>query len=1069
MNRHLHKLRNGAAMLLSAMLLVCLGPAVFAETTHDIAQGNVNFGAGDCTGGCPGHVITGTCDATMAWNRHKIEISGGTHTVILRDCHLLTPGATASALDVRNGAHVTLVLEGENELHGRGDHPAIWVEAGSSLTIQGTGSLSAYAHGGSSSTGAAGIGGAYEGTAWENGHDFGDITINSGNVYAQGTGGGAGIGSGYKVGSGAASGNITINGGWVRAIGGNAGLSSGAGIGSGENVDYNGTVTVNGGVVYAVGGNDALSIGGGGRGVGDSDNGTFATGADGNAVIVAPQGIGHVADYANWNGIFVSYQGGETTATVGSDGVVHVNDSAANIQVWGNPVLDYDLAVDAGTTLRVVKNDRNGAPASLTVAAGHSLANSGQVRVDEGSKVVLQEGANALNNTNELWLDGGVVELWGGPAQAQGAGRVLGTGQVRIPLTVDMIQDIQDQVYTGNPITPAVSVNPRTMWDFTANYANAVDYTVTGYSNNIHVGTATANVAPVAGGQLLDKGTVGKSFQIVPASYTMAVTNTLTVREGEADLLTKLNALVSTSPQDVLAQGTMSWTYNGVPVAADTLAAQAAGGPYVVNWTFTLNTGNYTPASQSGTVNVWIVAKDIPQIRLDNRNVSKTYGDAPVGADAFGITILESDGQTPVANPGAITLSVQNDSVVQTDASGNLAIRNKGTAVVTITVAETDTHAQQTTTAYLTVAPAQLSLGTIAAVDRPYAGANARSVQLKCVEHDQLLGESYTLSEAHGAVYGDVLHLQAVGTMQNAAAGQNKPVTITTWQLTGDKAGNYILPAAPSGLTVNITKLQATAKNGTLTVANELPKTYTFDLTQLYEALPEHYYLGAAEYTVTLNDPDHVVQSYQTLNDMLVIRVNSIPAGKTGEVGRFQVKTASTNYQDFTADIVLNARDEELGSITVSNQVAGSGADRNLAFRYTVQLKDQSGAPYTGTVSYSGNGTVEGGKNGLVRPDAEGRLAVTLAHGQSLKLAGSLTQDKGIVYSVVQAAQEGYTVSTVLHDGTSDVPGTQYAVNGKLDQGGVSNVSIAYTNTKQAGQSGGNTSAGQKPNPKTGA
>lgn len=1065
-------MKKAVASALAAGMLAGFLPAVsFAETTHNIEQEGVSLGADDCTGGCQGHVVTGTCDATMAWKRHKIDIDGGTHTIILRGCSIMTPGAggvvhtASSALDVHNGATVTLVLEDENELHGDTNHPAIWVEPGSTLTIEGTGALNAYAGGGTLSTGSAAIGSSYGANT-----NFGDIVIHSGTVYAEGSGGGAGIGGGYQLGTGSTSGNITITGGWVRAFGGKAGASSGAGIGSGENADYTGTVTISGGVVYAVGGDDdSLSIGAGGRGVGSSGSGTFTTGTGGNAVIVAPQGIGHVAGYADWDGIFVSYNGQQGTATVGADGVVHLNDSKANIQVWGQPVLDYDLAVDAGTTLHVVKNDRNGAPASLTVAAGHTLSNSGQVRVDEGSKVVLQEGANALNNTNELWLDGGVVELWGGPAQAQGAGRVLGTGQVRIPLTVDMIQDIQDQVYTGNQITPAVSVKPQTMWDFTANYANAADYTVTGYSNNIHVGTATANVAPVAGGQLLDKGTVGKSFQIVPASYTMAVTNTLTVREGEADLLTKLNALVSTNPQDVLAQGTMSWTYNGVPVAADTLAAQALGGPYAVNWTFTLNTGNYTPASQSGTVNVWIVAKDIPQIRLDHQNVSKTYGDAPVGADAFGITILESDGQTPVANPGAIILSVQNDSVVQTDASGNLAIRNQGTAVVTITVAETDTHAQQTTTAYLTVAPAQLSLGTIAAVDRPYAGANARSVQLKCVEHDQLLGESYTLSEAHGAVYGDVLHLQAVGTMQNAAAGQNKPVTITTWQLTGDKAGNYILPAAPSGLTVNITKLQATAKNGTLTVANELPKTYTFDLTQLYEALPEHYYLGAAEYTVTLNDPDHVVQSYQTLNDMLVIRVNSIPAGKTGEVGRFQVKTASTNYQDFTADIVLNARDEELGSITVSNQVAGSGADRNLAFRYTVQLKDQSGAPYTGTVSYSGSGAVAGGQNGLVRPDAEGRLAVTLAHGQSLKLTGSLTQDKGIVYSVVQAAQEGYTVSTVLHDGTSDVPGTQYAVNGKLDQGGVSNVSIAYTNTKQAGQSGGNTSAGQKPNPKTGA
>ena len=35
-------------------------------------------------------------------------------------------------------------------------------------------------------------------------------------------------------------------------------------------------------------------------------------------------------------------------------------------------------------------------------------------------------------------LDNGAIELWGGPAQAQGQGSVLGTGQVRIPLTADI-------------------------------------------------------------------------------------------------------------------------------------------------------------------------------------------------------------------------------------------------------------------------------------------------------------------------------------------------------------------------------------------------------------------------------------------------------------------------------------------------------------------------------------------------------------------------------------------------------------------------------------------------------
>jgi len=1075
----MNRIKKAIASALAVLLLAGLLPAAAfaASSEHNIKDGDVSFGAGDCTSGCEGHIITGASDGGWNRERNKINISGGTHTVILRDCTIKTPvilGGAGSALDVHNGANVTLVLEGANELHGQGNKPAIWVEPGSTLTIEGTGSLSAYAGGGSAGMGSAAIGSAY-GTNTS----FGDITIQSGTVYAEGSGGGAGIGGGYELGSGSVSGNITINGGWVKAIGGEslADVTGGAGIGSGENADYTGTITISGGVVYAVGGADSLSIGGGGRGVGQSQNGTFTTGAGGSAVIVAPQGIGHVAGYPDWDGIFVSYNGQESTATVGADGAVHLNDSTANIQVWGQPVLDYDLTVEANTTLRVIKNTYDNNPVTLTLSAGRTLTNHGEVHVEDDSKVVMQEGAGALNNTGTLWLNNGVIELWGGPAQAQGGGKVLGTGQVRIPLTADMVQNIPDQTYTGSEIKPGVAVTPQTMWDYTADYASPTDYTVTGYENNINVGTAAAVVTPAGGGLLLDKGEVRKSFEIVPAGYTMAVTDTLRVREGESDLLTKLNALASTEPEGVLGQGTLSWTYNDQPVQADTLSQQPAGGPYAVNWTFRLNTGNYTPAAMQGTVNVYIVEKEVPAIQIGTRNVTKTYGAEPVDISEFGITVTDGNG-SPVAAPGAIILGVRDNTVAEVTADGKLKINNAGTAVVTVTVAETDTYAQQTATVYLTVQKKALTVGNIAAVDRPYAGRNALSVQLKCAEHDTLLGEEYLLVAGHGTVYGDELHLKAAGTMANAAAGQGKPVTVTEWQLTGDKAGNYTLPEPPAGLTVNIAKINAKSKDGELAVANELPKTYTFDLTGLHEALPEDYYLGAAKYTVKLEDKTGYVESWRVLNDMLIVRMGSVPQGTSGEIAKFTVTTASTNYNDFTAGVVLKAQDEVLGSITLANTVTGSGADKALAFRYTVQLKDEAGNPYTGTVSYEGTGTVAGGQDGIARPDAQGCLTVELAHGQSVTLKGSLQRDKGIAYTVTQQQASGYAVATVTQEeGGAKTPGTSAGVSGRLTQQGVKNVHIAYTNTKQGGgetggsgsETGGTSAPAQKPNPKTGA
>ena len=84
--------------------------------------------------------------------------------------------------------------------------------------------------------------------------------------------------------------------------------------------------------------------------------------------------------------------------------------------------------------------------------------------------------------------------------------------------------------------------------------------------------------------------------------------------------------------------------------------------------------------------------------------------------------------------------------------------------------------------------------------------------------------------------------------------------------------------------------------------------------------------------------------------------------------------------------------------------------------RYTVQLKDEAGNPYTGTVSYEGTGTVAGGQDGIARPDAQGCLTVELAHGQSVTLKGSLQRDKGIAYTVTQQQASGYAVATVTQE-----------------------------------------------------
>lgn len=152
----------------------------------------------------------------------------------------------------------------------------------------------------------------------------GIITINGGTITANGGSRSAGIGSCY----GQAGGTIIINGGAVTASGG----SAGAGIGGGF-IGAGGNVTITGGTVIAIaGGGSAAGIG---HGQQTADNGTFSTGTDGNAFIVANGGISDKTEQDNWSGIIFE---GDTGA------------------VYGYQTLRLDLEIESNQTLTIANN-----------------------------------------------------------------------------------------------------------------------------------------------------------------------------------------------------------------------------------------------------------------------------------------------------------------------------------------------------------------------------------------------------------------------------------------------------------------------------------------------------------------------------------------------------------------------------------------------------------------------------------------------------------------------------------------------------------------------------------------
>ncbi len=196
-----------------------------------------------------GMTITGTLSANV-----KISIDPGA-TVTLNN-------ATIDGISINNdnsnsykwagitcNGDATIILNGNNSVAAFYGSSGIYIPSGSTLTIQGPGSLTANGRG----TGGAGIGACSSSSL-----SCGNICIEGGSITAIGGTSAAGIGGGAYENCG----DITITGGTITASGG----AQGCGIGSGASRSC-GDITISGGTITATGGDNA-------SGIGSSTNGT---------------------------------------------------------------------------------------------------------------------------------------------------------------------------------------------------------------------------------------------------------------------------------------------------------------------------------------------------------------------------------------------------------------------------------------------------------------------------------------------------------------------------------------------------------------------------------------------------------------------------------------------------------------------------------------------------------------------------------------------------------------------------------------------------------------------------
>ena len=353
---------------------------------------------------------------------------------------------------INSSANVNLTLDPgtTNVLKSTGIvNPGIYVPIGSTLTIDGTGSLEVV---GNSGIGGIGAYGGLSGNITAEG--AGTINIKDGEITATGGyGAGIGGGGGYKTAStasatmtgtiyGGSGGEVNISGGTVVATSSHgAGIGGGGGQGSAVgSANYNsgyvrggsgGTLNISGGMVTATSSNYGAGIGGGGgylyatsnvpgisyAGAGGTVNisgGTvIATGGSGKGAGIG--GGGGAISYANCiffggSGGTVHITGGDVTATGRGNAGAGIGGGGTLRQINGTAVAATNdggnITIDGGTVVAI----SGGGASGINVAGGAGIGGGGT----EGA------GSNAGS--------GGVITINGGNVTAIGNGNGPGIG-----------------------------------------------------------------------------------------------------------------------------------------------------------------------------------------------------------------------------------------------------------------------------------------------------------------------------------------------------------------------------------------------------------------------------------------------------------------------------------------------------------------------------------------------------------------------------------------------------------------------------------------------------------------
>lgn len=383
----------------------------------------------------------------------------------------------------------------------------------------------------------------------------------------------------------------------------------------------------------------------------------------------------------------------------------------------------------------------------------------------------------------------------------------------------------------------------------------------------------------------------------------------------------------------------MSMTYGGAGTLLVNVKKETGAGAVSFQW-YKVEDGNETAVGSATTKNQF----DLSALKLSAGNHTFRFSATCDGyekmSEDIAVTVQKADIRsiTPPTAQENLTYTGQEQALIT---AGSVA--NYGTMQYSLT--ENGTYSQDipigtdagTYTVWYRVigdenhndtAPASvavsigkkpLTITKVACADKIYDGTTT-------VEPTSVIFDNMTLNR--GTDY------TVTASFDDASVGNGKNITATV-TLMGQTAKNYALEQSSFTTTGNITKAAApdfTKKTG-LDIVNGHEKTYTVTLPTLPPLeTPKEY--GALTYEISeiKLDGRYYTSGAKVENGKLILPIQKNDVKTTGSVGTVTVVIKSTNYEDITLTVNVNATDKFVPTVTAptANALTYNGTEQAL-------------------------------------------------------------------------------------------------------------------------------------------